>query len=96
MDPTLSPADHVAIAEKVAELVALQSRQPTCACLVSNERHERHHELIDELIDFFDRFRTLRWGVARAVATVLVLAMVGVFSVGLVMTAWAKVKALTG
>jgi hypothetical protein len=87
--PTLSSADHEAIAGKVAEQIFLrdQLHHPRCNCPVGNERHDKHHQLIDELIDFFDRFKSLRWGVARAVLTILVVSLLGMAGLGMVLTA---------
>lgn len=86
------------LAKDLAAEIIAQGAAPgghACQCPVGNDRHYRHHELMDEIVDFFARFKDMRWGVAKLLAGALVFCCLGIFGLGLVLKlrAWLGLSA---
>ena len=56
---------------------------PRCSCPVGNIRHFKHHQLADEMIDFFARLKEVRWFAFKALVIAGMFMLLGIFGVGL-------------
>lgn len=73
------------IAGKVFELIAARDalEHPRCQCPAGNERHFKHHQLLDQFVEILDRLVEIKWSVLKYLAILGAGALLLVIGLGL-------------
>lgn len=84
----IKDAMKAGVKEAVTEL--MKNHDPTQTTFyVERERHWKHHEFVDEVIDFMS---TVKKTTARTVIAIIIIGTVGLLVTGVVVTLFAKAK----
>lgn len=79
--------------EIITKAVVEAIDQKTKEFYVDREKHWKHHEFLDNLIDFFDKTKTTTW---RAMLTFAVIGILGLLVMGIMFAVWTKFKTING
>lgn len=79
--------------KKITAAVSKAIDEKTSSFYVDREKHWKHHEFLDKLIDFFDTAQRFTW---RTLFILFIFGVIGVIALGFWFSLWSKMPGLFG